>query len=530
MVIDHDAYVWHDAQWAGLRMHGQVLYELHIGAFTPEGSFDAAISQLDALVELGVTCLEVMPVSETPGRFNWGYDGVCLFAPTRNYGDPEGFKRFVDAAHRRGLGVILDVVYNHLGPDGCYLRCFSESYFSEKHSTEWGEALNFDGPGSEGVRDFFRENAAYWISEFHLDGLRFDATQNIYDDSASHILSEISDAARRAAASRDIILIGENEPQDVRCIAPTTKGGFGLDAVWSDDFHHSARVALTGFHEAYYEDYRGRPQELISAAKRCFLYQGQYYAWQKKNRGTAVLDSHPSEAFVFYLQNHDQVANAAPGLRICDLTPRERYKALTAFMLLLPQTPLLFMGQEYTAPQRFDFFADHHEELAAKVFTGRREFISQFPSYARPDVQRLIPDPRAETTFQGSKLRPEDRAKNAAMLAFHKDLLALRRTDPVIARQLRSAIDGAVLGLDAFVLRFYGDHGDDRLLVVNLGEAFDVSPVSEPLLAPPMGGWNLVWASQDARYDGPGMTNPMKESGWKLTAEGAWFFRVREVS
>ena len=285
-VIDPATYRWRDADWKGLALPGQVLYEMHVGTFTKEGTWAAATRELPALRELGVTVVEVMPVADFAGRFGWGYDGVDLYAPTRLYGTPDDMRAFVDEAHRLGLGVILDVVYNHVGPSGNYLPQFAPRYFSDKYATEWGEPFNYDGEDGAPVREFIASNAAYWIAEFHLDGLRLDATQSMHDASPEHVLAAIAREARRAAGPRSIILVAENEPQETRLVRPPAEGGYGLDALWNDDFHHSAMVALTGRNEAYYTDYRGAPQEFVSALKYGYLYQGQVYRWQGKRRGT----------------------------------------------------------------------------------------------------------------------------------------------------------------------------------------------------------------------------------------------------
>lgn len=520
LIVDPRRYGWHDAHWPGVHMQGQVLYEIHVGAFTPEGTLDAAMGELESLKNLGVTLVELMPLAEFPGRWNWGYDGVDLFAPAHGYGDPDALKRFVDRAHSIGLGIILDVVYNHLGPDGNYLKAYTDSFFTTRHKNDWGEAINFDGPGSEGVRRFFIRNAAYWIGEFHLDGLRLDATQDIHDSSARHVLAEISQAARSAAEARSIVLIAENEPQDIRCLTPVEKGGFGLDAMWVDDFHHTARVALTGRREAYYTDYRGEPQEFISAIKRGLLYQGQRYTWQKKPRGTAVTEQ-PARSFVFYLQNHDQVANSlVTSERIIALAGLGRYRALAALLLLGPETPLLFMGQEFGASTPFPFFADH-AGLADLIYQGRKKFLAQFPSYRSSEAQEKVPHPCLASTFERAKLKLSERETHRELYHFHRDLLQLRREDPVLAAQARDRIDGAVLGPEAFVLRFLGLDGD-RLLVINLGPEFDYRPAPEPLLAPPTGRyWQDVWSSDAARYGGPGCVNPCHEDGWTLPGQSA---------
>jgi maltooligosyltrehalose trehalohydrolase len=506
-------------------MPGQVLYELHIGTFTREGTFDAAARELDELKRLGVTLIEVMPVAEFPGRWNWGYDGVGLYAPSHTYGDPEALKRFVDRAHRLDLGVILDVVYNHLGPDGNYLTAYSDQYFTDRYKNDWGTAINFDGPGAREVREFFIRNVCYWITEFHLDGLRLDATQDIHDASPLHVLAEISQRARAAAGCRQIVLIAENEPQQVICVTPVHEGGYGLDGMWNDDFHHTARVALTGRREAYYTDYGGRPQEFLSAIKYGFLYQGQRYHWQKKPRGSGVT-TEPAAKFVIYTQNHDQVANSLHGERITALTAPARYRALTALLLLAPQTPMLFMGQEFGASQPFLFFADHCDaELASKVYQGRKEFLAQFPSYASVEAQEAVPDPCSPAAFARSQLDFSERGTHAPLYLFHQDLLRLRREDPLIARQDRKRLDGAVLGPEALALRFFADAGDDRLLVVNLGVDLEYIPAPEPLLAPvEHGSWRLVWSSDDPRYGGPGIINPCGREGWRLPGASAVFF------
>jgi maltooligosyltrehalose trehalohydrolase len=520
-VVDPASYAWNDREWPGVVMDGQVIYELHVGAFTPEGTFDAAAEQLSELAALGVTTLELMPVAEFPGRWNWGYDGVDLFAPYHGYGDHDALKRFVDRAHAVGLAVILDVVYNHLGPDGNYLECFSPAYFTDRYPNDWGKALNFDGPESAQVREFFIENACYWIREFHLDGLRLDATQSIHDDSATHVLAELSQRTRKAALPRSIILVAENEPQEAECLRPPEEDGFGLDAMWNDDFHHSARVALCGTHDGYFHDHRGRPQEFISAVKRGFLFQGQYYHWQKKPRGTPITDQ-PAAALVCFIQNHDQVGNTLDGIRIGHLTSPSRLRAMTALLLLGPETPLLFMGQEFGASTPFRFFADHKPALSAKVFQGRREFLKQFAGYATPDAQARIQDPSAEATFRGSILDFAEREKHAPLYALHRDLIALRKRDRVISRQVRQDIDGAVLGNDAFVLRWFGGADGDRLLVVNLRDELDLHPAPEPLLAPPFGSsWQLVMSTEDPSYGGIGCIVPRADTGWRLSAECA---------
>ena len=520
-VVDPRQYRWHDAAWPGISRQGQVFYEIHVGTFTPEGVFASAAEQLEELAALGITVIELMPLADFAGRFGWGYDGVNPFAPTRLYGTPDDLRRFVDRAHAVGLGVILDVVYNHLGPAGQYLDAFSAHYFTDRYQTEWGAALNFDGAEAGPVREFFLANAAYWIDEFHFDGLRLDATQSIHDASGDHILAAIARRVRAAGKGRATLLTAENEPQDTRLVRPAEQGGYGLDALWNDDFHHAAMARLSGRREAYYYDYRGSPQEFISVAKYGTLYQGQRYQWQKKRRGTPSFGL-PPPAFVNYLQNHDQIANSARGLRCHALTSPGTYRAMTAVLLLAPQTPLLFQGQEFAASTPFHFFADHPPELARLVGCGRAEFLAQFPSIADPGVQSILPDPADPSTVERCKLDFSERASHQAYYAMHRDLLRLRREDAAIGAPASRALDGAVLGPDAFVLRFFGAEGDDRLLLVNFGVDLQLDPAPEPLLAPPTGRrWRLIWSSEDPAYGGGGTPPPETDEGWTILGQTA---------
>jgi maltooligosyltrehalose trehalohydrolase len=500
-VVDPTTFRWSDRDWRGLSADGQVLYEMHIGTFTPEGTWRAALAHLPALKSLGVTCVEMMPVADFAGRFGWGYDGVNLYAPTRLYGEPDDLRAFVDGAHALGLGVILDVVYNHLGPDGNYLGEFAEEYFTDKYTNDWGRAINFEGPAP--AREFFVGNAAYWIREYHFDGLRLDATQDMHDASATHVLSDMVAAARRAAGARLVYVVGENEPQQASLVRPAGEGGHDLDALWNDDFHHAAVVALTGRREAYYRDYLGSPQELISCAKYGFLYQGQYYAWQKKRRGSAALDL-PASALVSYLENHDQIANSGFGRRLHQRVAPGSHRAMTAFLLLGRATPMLFQGQEFNASSPFLYFADHTPELRESIERGRRTFLRQFDSLRDPQVDAQLPAAVDEESFAKSRLDHGERERNAEALALHTDLLALRHSDGVLGGRARG-VDGAVLAPEAFLLRFFGAEAGDRLLLVNLGGDLDLSPVPEPLLAPPAGGrWTLLWSSELPRYGGQG--------------------------
>jgi maltooligosyltrehalose trehalohydrolase len=519
-IVDPGAFAWSDGAWQGLPREQLVVYELHIGTFTQEGSWQAAMHELPALAELGITCLEIMPVAEFSGRFGWGYDGVNLFAPTRLYGRPDEFRSFVDRAHELGIAVILDVVYNHLGPDGNYLKSFAAAYFTDRYENEWGEAINFDGADAGPVRAYFLGNAGYWIDEYHLDGLRIDATQQIFDGSEDHIIAAILRQVRTAGKSRLTFVVGENERQEARLLRPPKDGGFGLDALWNDDFHHSAMVALTGHHEAYYSDYRGHPSEFVAAAKHGFLYQGQHYQWQKKPRGTPSLGL-PAECFVVFLQNHDQIANSAGGQRCHALTSPGRLRAMTAYFLLMPGIPMLFQGQEFGASTPFFYFADQETELARAVRAGRGTFLAQFPSLAGGEMQARLADPGDIATFHRSVLDHGERQRNTAIHALHRDLLALRREDPVLARR-PGRIDGAVLAAEAWMLRFFDLDGADRLLIVNLGGDRILDPMPEPLFAPVEGhGWRLLWSSEAPRYGGAGIAPLDPEGIWRIPGQAA---------
>jgi maltooligosyltrehalose trehalohydrolase len=525
VVVDPAAFTWTDASWAGITRTGQVVYELHPGTFTSAGNWPAAAGELDELASLGITVIELMPVAEFEGRYGWGYDGVDLFAPSHLYGTPDQLRQFIDRAHHAGIGVILDVVYNHMGPVGNYLRAFSPSYFTDRYENEWGDAINFDGPDAGPVREFFLANARYWIEEFHFDGLRLDATQQIFDASPDHLLKELALVARRAAAPRSIYIVAENETQHPRLVKPPDQGGFGLDALWNDDFHHSAMVALTGQAEAYYSDTCGSAQEIIAAAKYGYLFQGQHYSWQGKPRGLPGLDLDPA-CFVNYLQNHDQVANSAHGLRGHQLTSPARWRAMTAVLLLLPGTPMLFQGQEFSSSAPFLFFVDFDAELSAAVRKGRAEFLSQFPSVLDYITVAPLTDPGSPATFERCKLDFAERTTHAAAYALHRDLLALRRRNQALHRQDRRVADGTVLAPRALALRFFAsDPQDDRLLVVNLGGHLERKSVADPLVAPPEGcEWALEWSSEHPNYGGGGSPDIWATRGWTVPGEIALVF------
>jgi maltooligosyltrehalose trehalohydrolase len=531
-LIDPSIFQWSDHAWPGVEGSGQVLYEMHVGTFTQEGTWQSAAQRLPDLADLGVTVIEMMPVAEFAGRFGWGYDGVDLFAPTKLYGRPDDLRRFVDRAHSLGIGVILDVVYNHFGPEGAVHCEFSSDYVTARYANEWGDAINFDGENSDPVREFFLTNAGYWIDEFHFDGLRVDATQQFFDTSPESILTAITRRVRQASAGRAIFLVGESEPQDTRLLRPIDQGGAGFHALWNDDFHHVAMIAATRRREAYYADYLGTAQEFVSLAKHGFLYQGQFNTRQRKRRGSAAWGVN-SESFVLYLQNHDQIANSLRGQRLHQLTSPGLYRALSAFQLLAPGTPMLFQGQEFAASAPFLYFADHGEPLARRTAQSRARFLEQFPSLALAETKAIMQPPARVETFLACKLNhaERDRPGHTESLAMHRDLLRLRREDPVLSERRRGGVDGAVLGPDALVLRYFGAEQEDRLLFLNLGVDLHLDPAPEPLLAPPAGmRWDLLWSSEDPRYGGGGTPALEREDNWWIPGQAAVAMAARAVS
>ena len=522
-IVDPARFQWSDSQWPGpaaAGLKGQVIYEMHIGTFTKEGTWRAASQQLEELARIGITVIEMMPVADFPGRFGWGYDGVDLFAPSHLYGTPDDLRAFVDRAHSLGLGVILDVVYNHFGPDGNYLGAFSDDYLTRGNENEWGDSINFDDRNSGPVREFFVTNGCYWVEEFHFDGFRFDALHAIRDRSSEYIIGEVARAARKAAGERSIILIAENDRQEARMVRPRSEGGDDLDGMWNDDFHHSAVVALTGRNQAYFCDYRGTPQEFISAAKYGFLYQGQALSWRKALRGSSTFGISP-EAFVCFIENHDQIANTGQGERVRLQTSPARYRAMTALLLLGPWTPLLFQGEEFGASSPFMFFADIGDaSVRDAIRKGRAEWLAPFLSLTEEEALTTVPAPDDPEVFARCKLDFSEREKNRQLYDLHIDLLKLRRQDPRFRQQIPGGIDGAVLGTTSFVLRYFSKADDDCLLLVNFGERQMLHPASEPLLAPPLGyTWETLWTSESSRYGGAGSPITATPAQWILPGE-----------
>lgn len=419
-IVDPESYRWREASWRGIDLRDYVIYELHVGTFSPQGTFDGVIERLDYLRSLGVTAIELMPVNAFPGARNWGYDGVSMYAVQSTYRGPDGLKRLVDAAHQCGLAVLLDVVYNHLGNEGNYLRIFGP-YFTAHHNTPWGEAINYDQPGCEGVRRYVLDNALYWLREYRLDGLRLDAIQTIHDASPRHIVRDIADAAHAFAREegRAICIIGETDENDPRDLAPDGKA---LDAVWSDDFHHTLHTTLTEERQGYYRDF-GRREQMVRALNEGFVFQGEHFAYWGKPRGGRSRDI-PLYRHVICAQNHDQVGNRAKGERLTALVPRGARKLAAALLLLAPHTPLLFMGQEYDESAPFQFFTDFGDPALQKaVSEGRRREFEQF------DWQE-VPDPQDPETFAHSRLTwgfENVQQGSAEMLDWYRSLLELRR-------------------------------------------------------------------------------------------------------
>ena len=519
-VVNPTKFPWSDAEWPGVKMKGQIIYEMHVGTFTKEGTWRAAIEQLEELARIGITVTEMMPVAEFPGKFGWGYDGVDLFAPSHLYGTPDDLRAFIDRAHLLGLGVILDVVYNHFGPDGNYLGIFSDDYLVRQKEHEWGNAINFDGPNSGPVREFFITNGRYWIEEFHFDGFRFDATHAIRDQSDEYIIGAVGRAAREAAGSRSIILVAENDFQEANMVRPCSEGGDDLDGMWNDDFHHSAVVALTGRNQAYYGDYRGTPQEFISAAKHGFLYQGQALSWRKALRGTPAFGTAP-EALVCFTENHDQIANTGRGERLRFQTSPGHYRAMTTLLLLGPWTPLLFQGEEFGASSPFLFFAEIGDpSVREAVRKGRAKLLAPFLSVTEDEALKNLPAPDDPRVFAQCRLDFSKRERNRELYNLHIDLLKLRREDSRFSQQIPGGVDGAVLGQASFVLRYSSKDNNDRLLLVNFGENQVLHPASEPLLAPPLRcRWETLWTSDSPRYGGTSAVAIASQEQWFLPAE-----------
>jgi maltooligosyltrehalose trehalohydrolase len=499
-VVDPHGFQWSDAGWRGVGMRDLVIYELHVGTFTEAGTFDAVIERLTALRDLGITAIELMPVAECPGGRNWGYDGAHLYAAQNTYGGPDGLRRLVDRAHGIGLAVILDVVYNHLGPEGNYLAEFGP-YFTDRYRTPWGEAVNFDGPESDEVRRYFVDNALYWVSECHVDGLRLDAVHSIFDFSAAHILAEIAAAVHALGESlgRRTLVIAESDLNDPRIVRPPAQGGFGLDGKWSDDFHHSVHAALTGERDGYYADF-GTVRAIAEALRDRFVLRGGHSRFRRRRHGAPAGDV-PAERFVVFTQNHDQVGNRARGDRLAALISFDAQKLSAALLLLSPYAPLLFMGQEYGETRPFLYFVSHGDPvLVEAVRAGRR---SEFAGFG---WQGEVPDPQAIETFERSRIDWSSAGSpgHAEIRRLHRDLLALRREERSVWGVKARVTTGAS---DWIALRYGGSNGRALLAV------FNVSSTPQTIVLEESGSkplWRRVLATAEERYGGGGTAESVR--------------------
>lgn len=518
-VID-PAFAWNDRGWRGRALDESIFYELHVGAFTPEGTFDAAIQRLDYLDELGITAIELMPVAQFPGNRNWGYDGVFPFAPQMSYGGAAGLKRFVDACHQKGLAVILDVVYNHLGPEGNYLHAFGP-YFTDRYRTPWGDAVNFDGPYSDAVRHYFVSNALYWVTEYHMDALRIDAIHGIFDFSARHILEELAEAVHGQARDlgRPVHVVAESPLNDVRTVTPPELGGFGLDAQWNDDFHHALRTVLTGKRGGYYVDF-GDFSQLVKAFREGFVYSGQYSRYRKRRHGSSSAMIPPGKLVVFS-QNHDQVGNRIRGDRLCKTVSLEKLKLAAGAVLLSPYIPLLFMGEEYGETAPFPYFVSHGDpELVEAVRRGRREEFAAF------GWQGEIPAPQAEETFLSAKIDPDLRLDGVhqALFSLYRELIRLRKELSLLRCLSREEME--ITGIEPenvlAIRRWSG--GDEILCFFNFDSRQQCVPDSFRHDA-----CRKVLDSADEKWKGPGSPAPAELPAGKedaLVMLAPWSFAL----
>jgi len=497
-VVESDS-AWEDSHWSGMSLHEYIIYELHVGTYTTEGTFDAITPHLDEVKELGISAVELMPVAQFSGNRNWAYDSVYPFAVQNSYGGPEGLKRLVNACHKKGLAVVLDVVYNHFGPEGNYIADFGP-YFTDRYRTPWGAAINFDGPYSDEVRQFFIENAIYWLTEFHIDALRLDALHAILDISPYSFLEELTASFHEQAErlERKAYLIGESSANDARLIRPRERGGFGLDAQWNDDFHHSLHVLLTGEQAGYYQDF-GQLQHLVKAFQEGFVYSGQYSHYHQRRHGVSSMDI-PAYRFVVFDQNHDQVGNRMNGERLRKLVSYEALKLAVGVVLLSPFIPLLFMGEEYGETAPFPYFVSHSEpELVEAVRKGRREEFAAF------QWQGDLPDPQDEATFRHAKLNHHLREKedNKIMLEFYKELIRIRKETPALAYLSRDNID--IRGFEDYKLLFLHRWKEDSEVMAVFN--FSDNQVSSTLPLP-AGHWHKSLDSDDERWRGKGSNIP----------------------
>lgn len=482
-IVDHAAFQWTDAEWRGVKHPDLILYELHVGTFSPEGTFDGVRQRLPYLRELGITAIELMPVNGFSGRRNWGYDGVNLFAPSHNYGKPDDLRQLVDDAHRLGIAVFLDVVYNHLGPEGNYLSQFSPYYFSPVQKNTWGQALNFDREQSSLVRAFFIENAMHWIHEYHLDGLRLDATHAIVDHSQVQFVAALVTRVRESVHHRRTYVIAEDHRNLNYMVRPEGEGGWGLDGVWADDFHHEVRVALAGDNEGYYQDFEGSMSRLASALNKGWLYSGEFSQFLGEHRGTDPAGI-PPRRFVFCLQNHDQIGNRAFGERLHHQIDHAAFRAASVLMLCAPATPLLFMGQEWAASSPFLFFTDHPESLGKLVTEGRRQEFRHFQQFSSAELCERIPDPQCEQTFEVCRLKWEELTSepHSSMFRLYQALLNVRRNEPAIRFAEVGTFSAYALTEKTLLLRQDADLGPTLLAIIQMEGSAEVDLAGHPAL------------------------------------------------
>jgi maltooligosyltrehalose trehalohydrolase len=463
-VIDPSAFTWSDDRWRNRPPGDRILYELHIGTFTPDGTFAAATAKLEAVRDTGVTVLEIMPVVDFAGSRNWGYDGVCLFAPSRAYGHPDDLRRLVDRAHHLGLAVVFDVVYNHLGPEGAYLAQFNKDYFTSRRSTPWGDAVNLDGPGSLMVRHYLVENAVHWIDEYHADGLRLDAAHALIEADDGAILREIATHVR-ASTSRRVFIDAEDHRNLAAMVDDPGRGGWGLDGVWADDFHHVMRRLLHGDRHGYYADFAGTTSELAATIQRGWLFTGQPSPRRNAPRGTDP-SAIPMQRFIVCLQNHDQIGNRPRGDRLNHVVTPESWRAASVLLLTVPMTPLIFMGQEWAASTPFQFFTDLEPALGVHVTEGRRREFAEFPEFSTPTGAATIPDPQAPSTFEASRLRWDERTlpPHSFSLDLYRTLMTLRLDHPALGAS--SELQGDAVALDDDTIAMRRAEGDDVFWIV----------------------------------------------------------------
>jgi maltooligosyltrehalose trehalohydrolase len=511
-IIDHKVFKWEDGNWKGIDFAKMIMYELHVGAFTPEGTFEAIIPRLGELKEIGVNAIELMPVAQFPGERNWGYDGVYPFAVHNSYGGPEGLKKLINACHQMGIAVILDVVYNHLGPEGNYLWDYAP-YFTDKYKTPWGKALNFDDAHSDPVRHFFIENALHWFENYHIDALRLDAVHAIFDMSAQPFLQELAVSVEEFSKNkgRKFYLIAESNLNDAKIIRPREPGGFGMDAQWCDDFHHSLRTLITGENRGYYVDF-GKVEQFVKCWQEGFVYSGQYSHYRKRRHGNSSKER-PARQFVVFSQNHDQVGNRMLGERLPALVSFEALKLAAGAVMLSPYIPMLFMGEEYGEAAPFLYFVSHSDpNLIEAVRKGRREEFKSFDWIGEP------PDPQSVDTFLKSKLGWEKRAQNErrVLLDFYKNLIKLRNEIPALANLDKDALEAVGFEENKIVLVRRWKGQSQVLLIFNFNDAEVTFTTSFY-----KGKWKKNLESSNKTWRGPGAVLPERITpGKELTIRG----------